>query len=260
MRASACRALFPLLLSLLSVRATAAEPSVVVLVSADGEWAGLRPRLATSALRRSPFGEWLVTRPPGARDVVLFHGGWGKVSAAASTQYVIDRFHPRLLVNLGTCGGLEGAAREGEVLLVERTSIYDIVEQMGDAQEALAAYATSIDTAWAGRELPKGVRRAALLSADRDVLVGDVPGLRARGAVAADWESGAIAWVAHRNGVPILILRYVSDVVGARGDATYGNEQAFRDAARRAMETLMDGLPWWLARATADGPLRPARP
>jgi len=30
--------------------------------------------------------------------------------------------------------------------------------------------------------------------------------------VVADWESGAIAWVAHRNATPVLILRGVTDL------------------------------------------------
>jgi nucleoside phosphorylase len=41
-------------------------------------------------------------------DLAFLHGGWGKVAAAGSTQYAIDRWAPARLINLGTCGGFKG--------------------------------------------------------------------------------------------------------------------------------------------------------
>lgn len=49
---------------------------------------------------------------------MFFHGGWGKIAAVASAQYVIDRWSPELLVNLGTCGGFEGEITKGTIILV----------------------------------------------------------------------------------------------------------------------------------------------
>jgi adenosylhomocysteine nucleosidase len=68
------------------------------------------------------------------------------------------------------------------------------------------------------------------------------------GAVAGDWESGAIAWVAARNGVRCLILRGVSDLVGAgQGDAYDGHVQVYIDGAAAIMKELIDQLPRWIA-------------
>lgn len=84
-----------------------------------------------------------------------------------------------------------------------------------------------------------------------------MPALKARfGAVAGDWESGAIAWVATRNGVRCLILRGVSDLVGGGcGDAYGGNVQVYVDGAAAVMRSLIEHLPAWLANcyAGADG-------
>src|SRR5262249_2461996 len=54
-----------------------------------------------------------------------------------------------------------------------------------------------------------------------------------------DWESGAIAWTAHRNGVPVLILRGVSDVVGPTGDVTYGSMESFEAGTRKVLGRLL---------------------
>jgi adenosylhomocysteine nucleosidase len=64
--------------------------------------------------------------------------------------------------------------------------------------------------------------------------------------VAADWESGAIAWVAKRNGVHCLILRGVTDLVSVGGGEAYGNIGLFLKNTKSVMKTLIDQLPAWL--------------
>jgi adenosylhomocysteine nucleosidase len=183
------------------------------------------------------------------RGVTWFHGGWGKISAAASAQFVIDRYQPDLLVNLGTCGGFEGRIERGTIILVERTIVYDIHEQMADPQAAIAQYSTDLDLSWLPDPLLGKVQRGLLVSADRDLLPADIPGLvKEYGAVAADWESGAIAWVAGKNKVKCLILRGVSDLVGIHGGEAYDNIQFFHESTLAIMKILIDELPDWLAR------------
>lgn len=230
-----------------------------MLVSADAEWKALARSPTDVPGAPSPYGDWFTRRvKAGAGDVavVFFHGGWGKISAAGSTQYAIDRWKPELLVNLGTCGGFRGAIQKGDVLAVDRTLVYDIVEMMGDAAEAVADYTTDIDLTWAGGEDPKGVRRGLLLSADRDIQVADVPRLASQyHAVAADWESGAIAWVARANRTPVLVLRGVTDLVDEAGGEAYGNPQVFEAGSRAVMATLVGQLPAWLVRWRETHPL-----
>ena len=229
------------------------EPRIVVLVSAGAEWRAVRALLPQVEPQSSPLGEWFETdldldehREP----VIFFHGGWGKIAAAASTQYVIDRWSPALLVNLGTCGGLEGEIERGTIILAERTVVYDIVEQMTDPQAAIAHYAADLDLSWLHEPYPQPVRRTLLVSADRDLIAEDIPQLKAQyGAIAGDWESGAIAWVAARNNTRCLILRGVTDLVGASGGEAYdGNKHVFDENAKTVMEQLVDALPAWLAR------------
>ncbi len=228
------------------------------MVSATTEWRALDLIVAEAEAprHRSPFGEWFaLPTPVSGQAVAVVHGGWGKIAAAASAQYAIDRFAPQLLVNLGTCGGFAGQAERGEVLLAGETLVYDIVEQMTDADEAIAERATTIDLSFLDAPgggppaaYPSPVRRVRLLSADRDIVPAQVGRLREKyGAVAADWESGAIAWTAARNGVPCLILRAVSDLVDAAGGEVYADYAEFERRTREVMRTLFGVLPDWLA-------------
>jgi adenosylhomocysteine nucleosidase len=226
---------------------------VVVLISANTEWQAVCATFADMEQQPSPFGQWFVVDlniGERSQPVFFFHGGWGKIAAAASTQYVIDRWSPTLLVNLGTCGGFEGEVERGAIILAERTVVYDIVEQMGDPQAAIAHYATDLDLSWLEEPYPQDVRRTLLLSGDRDLLVEEIPRLKAEfGAAAGDWESGAIAYVAARNDIRCLILRGVSDLVGSGGGEAYGNIQVFTQSTQEIMRRLVHHLPQWIAQA-----------
>lgn len=221
---------------------------VVVLISAQAEWRALLERLPGVALQASPYGKWFEQSPTGVKaPVVVFHGGFGKIAAAGSTQYAIDRWDPSLLVNLGTCGGFEGEIEHGAILLVERTVVYDLIEQISAPDAALSHYSTQLDLSWLREPFPLPVRRSLMVSGDRDLVAAEIPELKRRfGAVAGDWESGAIAYVAKRNARRLLILRGVTDLVGGSGGEAYGNAEMYRQAAREIMPRLWESLPAWL--------------
>lgn len=218
----------------------------LVLVSANSEWRVVKELYPDLDIKQSPFGEVASLNLKG-HSVILFHGGWGKISASATTQYTIDHFQPDLLVNLGTCGGFEGRIETGTIILVERTLVYDIIEQMGDGAAAIDYYASSLDLSWLSPNVPHPILRGLLVSADRDIIVEDILMLIEKyNAVAADWESGAIAWVAQKNKMPLLILRAVSDLVGGDGGEAYGNIELFHDRTKTVMRKLFHQLPDWL--------------
>jgi adenosylhomocysteine nucleosidase len=222
------------------------DPVVVVLVTAGGEWIAVLDILKPEQLQKSPYGEWF-RQPISDQAVIFMQGGWGKISAAASTQYAIDCWRPELLINLGTCGGISGAIEKGAIVLADRTLVYDIIEQMSDAAAAIDFYSTRLDLSWLKEPYPQPVHCTRLVSADRDILAEDIALLRDQyQAVAGDWESGAIAWVAQRNRVRCLILRGVSDLVDCNGGEAYGEIDVFQVGARRVMQDLLNALPGWL--------------
>jgi len=221
---------------------------VVALISANTEWKIVRKQLPDEPVHETPYGQWLTHRL-GGEDVLCFHGGYGKVAAAGSTQYAIDRWHPALVVNLGTCGGFGGARKVGDIVLASETTIYDIVEMMGDPDEAIADYATKLDTSVWPTRLAARVVVGPLVSGDRDLDPAAIAGLAAKyHASVGDWESGAIAWVATHNRTRVVILRGVSDLVDAPGgDPTYHSPDAWERASVAIMASLVallgDALP-----------------
>lgn len=217
---------------------------IIVLISAIAEWEGVKPLFPDCPIEKSPFGESInVTLD--TRHLTLFHSGWGKIASAAMMQYVIDRYSADLIVNLGTCGGFEGIVEQGDVILVDRTFVYDIVELMGDL-DISTYYASALDLSWLAEPYPYPVRRGAIASADSDLPPDKIPLLKSKGAIAADWESAAFAWVAQKNNARLLILRGVSDMVGEQGGEAYNNIEIFNQRAKEIMRELFEQLPDWL--------------
>lgn len=226
---------------------------IVIIISADIEWKVLRNLLPSMRIHNSPLGEYFqytIESLPAEHKAIFFHGGWGKISAAASTQFVIDRWKPKLLINLGTCGGFNGRVDRGVIILADRTIVYDIFERMGDLDSHIEKYSTILDLSWLREPYPERVLKTLLISGDRDLDPGEVNELQAKyGAVAGDWESGAIAYVANLNNVPCLILRGVSDLVSESGGEAYEEASMFEDAARVIMNHLIKSLPEWIKNA-----------
>jgi adenosylhomocysteine nucleosidase len=216
----------------------------VVLVSANAEWEGVKSLFPQAGTTDTPFGECMDVEL-GTWNMTLFQGGWGKISSSASIQYVIDHHAPDLIVNLGTCGGFEGVVERGDLILVERTIVYDIVELMSDLDVA-TSYASSLDLSWLPEPHPYPVRRGLVASADSDLPPEKVPLLKSKGALAADWESAALAWVAGKNNARLLILRMVSDLVSEQGGEAYDDILIFNDRAKVIMRQLFGQLPDWL--------------
>jgi len=215
----------------------------IVIISAIAEWEGVKPLFPDAKIRNFLFGECFDANV-GDWHVTFFHCGWGKIASAGAIQYLIDHQSPDLIVNLGTCGGFDGV-HQGDVILVDQTFVYDIVELMGDL-DIKSYYASSLDLGWLTEPRPHPTRRGMIASADSDLPPDKIPLLKSNGALAADWESAAFAWVAGKNNARLLILRAVSDMVSEQGGEAYDNIEIFNERAKGIMKRLIEQLPDWL--------------
>jgi adenosylhomocysteine nucleosidase len=231
-----------------------------VVISANTEWKSVRKKYPDASYLKSPWGEYFFSEFSTGKsktNVLFFHEGWGKTAAAGGTQYVIDKFSPEVIINIGTCGGFEGEVERFDIILANQTIIYDIREAMGDSKEAIAAYTTEIDLSWLrSGNFPAKVRKALLVSADRDLVPEEIAYLKsAYNAVAGDWESGSIAYVCKKNNIKILILRGVTDLVNDKQGEAINNFGLFEERTGLIMMRLLDLVPGWIQFIEENGAL-----
>ena len=98
--------------------------NIAVIISADAEWAGVKPLFPDPPMRQFTYGEYFQTAI-NDMPVLFFHAGWGKTASAAALQHIIDKYNPDLTINLGTCGGFADVVNQGDLILVEQTFMYD---------------------------------------------------------------------------------------------------------------------------------------
>jgi adenosylhomocysteine nucleosidase len=158
---------------------------IVVMISAIAEWKAVKEIFPALEIISSPYGDTAILDHHGF-EIKLIHSGWGKIASAGAIQYVIDHDQPDLIVNLGTCGGFEGEIGLNDVVLVERTFIYDIVELMGDLN-IVEYYASTLNLSWLPEPYPHLVRKGILASADSDLPPDKIAYLKSLGAIAGDW-------------------------------------------------------------------------
>jgi adenosylhomocysteine nucleosidase len=228
---------------------TPTEKKIVVLISANAEWRVVKSVYPNENYQTTPWGEFFEKRiatATGDVPVIFFHEGWGKVAGAGATQYAIDRWNTDIFINLGTCGGFEGSVKRFQTLLIDRAVIYDIKEAMGDSKEAIADYSTDMDLSWLS--YPDSIQKTLLVSADRDLVPEELESLKQNyGAIAGDWETGAIAYTCKRNNKNLLVLRGVTDLVSAAGGEAYGKPEVFQNGTEIVMKKLLNELPLWLS-------------
>jgi adenosylhomocysteine nucleosidase len=213
---------------------------ILILICANAEWQAISNIYKLSIKHNSPFGEYFLVKNDN-KDLIFLQTGCGKVNAAAATQYAYDKWNPDLVINLGTCGGFEGDAKVGDLLLIRETVIYDIIEELGNVDDTLESYRTIIDLSWIDPKLTSDCIRSIMISADKDIVPAEVHELKRKySAIGADWESAAIAFVTKRNRVKCLILRGVSDIVGESIQEIYDNNKLFKERTNVIMKKLIN--------------------
>jgi len=92
----------------------------------------------------------------------------------------------------------------------------------------------------------RGTRKARIISADQDIDYTSFDLLtKTYQADAADWETGAFAWVAARNHIPWLALRGVSDIVTPQGSETDNGVDLWRSRLDQLMQKILSDLPFY---------------
>ena len=218
---------------------------IAIIVPAEAEWKAVLQYFGIIREHSLPYEHFTcnIKAQHASAHAIFLHSGCGKVPAAAATQYAIDTFLPSLVINIGSCGGMDPALKVGDFVLAERTVIYDLCERSGGQDEMIERFAT---------ELPKcptiqvDVKRGTLVTGDQDADPSGIERLRAQyGAIGADWESGAIAYVAvKRNRIPCRIIRVVSDMV--ESEDILGNNQTFDERIEQYFPKLLDHLPCFI--------------
>ncbi len=175
------------------------------------------------------------------QPVVVVLSGIGKVAAAATATLLLHHFRARAIVFTGVAGGLGSTVRVGDLVVADALLQHDLDASpifprwevpltgrsrfatdrgLSDALVAAVPAALALqDAADQARRAALGIRapavhRGLVISGDRFVSTTvESDGLRSSlpDALAVEMEGAAVAQVAHAFGVPLAVVRAISD-------------------------------------------------
>lgn len=155
------------------------------------------------------------------KNVALAISGIGKVSAALTCQAAIDEYKPEAIINFGTAGGADGTVTPREYYAVKNCCQFDF--DLRDVDGVPLGYIQEYDRVFFEGNTYKTksvLPQKNLASADRFTEgEADNNTVLSLGCSLRDMEGGAIAQVCASCGVPLLIVKGVSDVAGSGSTA-----------------------------------------
>lgn len=179
-----------------------------------------------------------------ANEVIVMKSGIGKVNAAVGTLTLIETFHPVLVLNTGVAGGLGADAGVLDVVVADRVAYHDVWCGPGTVWGQVQGLPRFFETATLALDDPS-LKHGLIASGDifvsRPEEVAHIRGLYPD-AMACDMESGAIAQVCALKGVPMAVIRVVSDTPG-QGDNLSQYQSFWDDAPARTTDLLRRLLP-----------------
>lgn len=220
---------------------------VTIQIGCRSEWHALDRALehlgGIAPLHLGPFSQYHGITISDV-NFILFQGGPSKSVAAASCQHALSTYDPSLHIMMGTCGGVSGRPGLGELLYASRAAQYDCIDRLCESNGFFyKPFDVHIDNHWIRDVLTElRLTEGMVATADQDIDYSLRMTLKNQGADVADWETAASALVCHRNRVPILVLRGVSDLPEA--DLSRADQaKSFTDKTPEIMAALANLLP-----------------
>lgn len=179
--------------------------NIGIIVAMDSEY-----DLMLEALGGIPDG------PLGSHTVHLRRSGMGKVNAAVGATLLIGECHPDCIISSGVAGALEPSLKAMDAVVSREIVYHDAWfgegNSLGQIQGFPARFSGDARLLSVAESL--GARPGLFCSGDWFVDTAQVHDRICRDfpeALAVDMESGALAQVCHRFGIPFLSLRLISD-------------------------------------------------
>jgi 5'-methylthioadenosine/S-adenosylhomocysteine nucleosidase len=189
-------------------------------------------------------------------DTPIFSTGVGKVAAAAATQRVILEHRPSAIVFVGVAGGLADDLEQLSVIVGRDAAQWDVditpinggePGTLNDGRRFIALHETGAALALeAAQALGYHARLGRVVTGDAFLANAEkAEWLRTNFAAdAVEMEGAAALQVAHDHGIPMVLIRVISDSAG--GDAALTYSEFLPRACERAALVTEHFLPRWL--------------
>lgn len=184
--------------------------------------------------------------------VVLVQSGIGKVMSAMSVAVLVDHFGVTAVLNTGSAGAVAPGLAVGDVVISDRLVYHDVdVTAFGYDFGQMAQQPLYFETdkhlrsAFEQAVTSQGLRGQVGLIATGDSFIASSAMIQKiknhfPEVLAVEMEGAAIAQAAHSLGLPVLVIRAMSDT--ADHEASLSFEEFIIEAGRRSAQMVLSAL------------------
>ncbi len=163
----------------------------------------------------------------------------GTLPASLMTWLAVEYFHPDIIINAGTAGGLsEQGCEIGDVYLSEEPlCFHDRRIPIPRFREYGVGSYPSMDTSELASSL--GFKRARISTGDSlDMTKRDLEMIRANGAIIKEMEAAAVAWVCRMTETPMFAIKVITDLI----DGSVSAQKQFMANFKLAVDNLRQSV------------------
>ena len=153
-------------------------------------------------------------------DIVLMLSLPGKVNAAIATTLLLDHYKPEYVINIGTCGALQGDMEIGDMIVATEVRHFDVTEfgyELGQVPQMPAVYKSDeyLQKLAAEINLPNHKIHFGLVGTSdsfisnkelKENILSNFPTMQV-----VEMEAAAIAQTCYQFGTKFIVCRSVSD-------------------------------------------------
>ncbi len=188
-----------------------------LIVALDREAASLIPYIKNKK-EKALAGKKVIEGTLFDKEIVLIITGIGKVSAALSTQFIIDKYNPNVLINFGSVGAVNSNIKIGDYYIVDKCAQFDF--DVREIDPVPLGYIQDYDKVFFENYCPNlTYNKTTLGTSDKFTskkeVIDEVINM---GCDIRDMEGASIAQVCTSNQVNLIILKGVTDVYGSGTD------------------------------------------
>lgn len=196
-----------------------------MIVAMEKEVAALFEKIGRSVRTEEVTGLKVSVYDINGHELYVTVSGVGEIYAAAAAQMLLTKYGVEMLMNFGVCGGLTSDMGVHSAVVVDRVVHYDFDGSQGDEKLIPCQYpdhesiylCTTPELVKLAIAADPALEAVTCASADKFVgMTADKVALNERyGAKICEMESAGIVLTAERAGVPVLLIKAVSDSVGS---------------------------------------------
>ncbi len=179
------------------------------------------------------------------KEIYIIHSGCGNIASSSATQVLISLYNVEMIVNFGVVGGLDDSLMVDDVIIVEKIIHYDFDTSLIDKDMKKHQYA-EFDSEYipVNQDILEKVKSLIpngkyVIDACGDHFVDSSSEKRLLnekyGAKICEMEAAGILITCHRNKIPCLLIKAVSDDVNGGGKDF---EKNINSAANKAIDLV----------------------